>query len=121
MISSCATLLAVFLSPALSSFLDAHRSIENRHALLVLLGSAAVLSMLVWLLGGHKGVLTGVCFVLIGTLISTAPPFQNAMAIDANRCGVPVVYGFCRGVGSISYALAVLVLGIVGLVKMAFG
>lgn len=111
-ISSCATLLAVFLSPALSSFLDVHRSIENRHALLVLLGSAAVLSMLVWLFGAHEGMLTGVCFVLIGTLISTAPPFQNAMAIDANRCGVPVVYGFCRGVGSISYALAVLVLGV---------
>ena len=37
----------------------------------------------------------------------------NAMAMDANRCGIPVVYGFCRGVGSVSYAAAVLLLGFV--------
>ena len=35
------------------------------------------------------------------------------MAMDANRCGIPVVYGFCRGVGSVSYAAAVLLLGFV--------
>ena len=38
----------------------------------------------------------------IGAFLSSTPPFQNAMAMDANRCGIPVVYGFCRGVGSVS-------------------
>ncbi len=28
------------------------------------------------------------------------------MAMDANRCGIPVVYGFAAGVGSVSYAAA---------------
>lgn len=55
----------------------------------------------------------GACFALIGAFLSSTPPFQNAMAMDANRCGIPVVYGFCRGVGSVSYAAAVLLLGFV--------
>ena len=86
-VTSCATLLSVFLSPAVSSFLDARPGLENRHGAMALLTLAAALC--------------------------STPPFQNAMAMDANRCGIPVVYGFCRGVGSVSYAAAVLLLGFV--------
>lgn len=48
-VSSCATLLSVFLSPAVSSFLDARPGLENRHGAMALLTLAAALCLLVWL------------------------------------------------------------------------
>lgn len=111
--TSCATLLSVFLSPAVSSFLDARPGLENRHGAMALLTLAAALCLLVWLVPLPRPFVLGACFALIGALLSSTPPFQNAMAMDANRCGIPVVYGFCRGVGSVSYAAAVLLLGFV--------
>ena len=110
-VTSCATLLSVFLSPAVSSFLDARPGLENRHGAMALLTLAAALCLLVWLVPLPRPFVLGACFALIGALLSSTPPFQNAMAMDANRCGIPVVYGFCRGVGSVSYAAAVLLLG----------
>ena len=74
-VTSCATLLSVFLSPAVSSFLDARPGLENRHGAMALLSLAAALCLLAWL--------------------------------------VPLPRGFCRGVGSVSYAAAVLLLGFV--------
>ena len=105
-VTSCATLLSVFLSPAVSSFLDARPGLENRHGAMALLTLAAALCLLVWLVPLPRPFVLGVCFALIGAFLSSTPPFQNAMAMDANRCGIPVVYGFCRGVGSVSYAAA---------------
>ena len=96
-VTSCATLASVFLSPALSSFLDTHRRFENRHGAILLLSLAAAIGLLVWLLPPKQLLLLGICFALIGTLLSSTPPFENALAIDANRCGYSVVYGFCRG------------------------
>ena len=112
-VTSCATLLSVFLSPAVSSFLDARPSLENRHGAMALLTLAAALCLLAWLVPLPRPFVLGACFALIGAFLSSTPPFQNAMAMDANRCGIPVVYGFCRGVGSVSYAAAVLLLGFV--------
>ena len=112
-VTSCATLLSVFLSPAVSSFLDARPGLENRHGAMALLTLAAALCLLVWLVPLPRPFVLGACFALIGAFLSSTPPFQNAMAMDANRCGIPVVYGFCRGVGSVSYAAAVLLLGFV--------
>ena len=112
-VTSCATLGSVILSPAVSTFLDAHAQLENRHGAMAMLSLAAAVSLFVWLLPPAQPVALGVCFALIGTLLSSAPPFQNAMAMDANRCGLPVVYGFCRGIGSVSYAAAALLLGFV--------
>lgn len=112
-VTSCATLCSVVLSPAVSSLLDTHARLENRHGAMAMLSLAAAVSLLVWLLPPAQPVVLGACFALIGTLLSSVPPFQNAMAMDANRCGLPVVYGFCRGVGSVSYAAAVLLLGFV--------
>ena len=80
---------------------------------MALLTLAAALCLLVWLVPLPRPFVLGACFALIGALLSSTPPFQNAMAMDANRCGIPVVYGFCRGVGSVSYAAAVLLLGFV--------
>jgi len=112
-VTSCATLLSVFLSPAVSSFLDARPGLENRHGAMALLSLAAALCLLAWLVPLPRPFVLGACFVLIGAFLSSTPPFQNAMAMDANRCDIPVVYGFCRGVGSVSYAAAVLLLGFV--------
>ena len=112
-VTSCATLLSVFLSPAVSSFLDARPGLENPPAAMALLTLAAARCLLVWLVPLPRPFVLGACFALIGALLSSTPPFQNAMAMDANRCGIPVVYGFCRGVGSVSYAAAVLLLGFV--------
>ena len=103
-VTSCATLLSVFLSPAVSSFLDARPGLENRHGAMALLSLAAALCLLAWLVPLPRPFVLGACFVLIGAFLSSTPPFQNAMAMDANRCDIPVVYGFCRGVGSVSYA-----------------
>lgn len=80
---------------------------------MALLTLAAALCLLVWLVPLPRPFVLGACFALIGAFLSSTPPFQNAMAMDANRCGIPVVYGFCRGVGSVSYAAAVLLLGFV--------
>ena len=99
-VTSCATLLSVFLSPAVSSFLDARPVLENRHGAMALLTLAAALCLLVWLVPLPRPFVLGVCFALIGAFLSSTPPFQNAMAMDANRCGIPVVYGFCRGVAA---------------------
>ena len=90
-VTSCATLLSVFLSPAVSSFLDARPGLENRHGAMALLTLAAALCLLVWLVPLPRPFVLGACFALIGAFLS----------------------GFCRGVGSVSYAAAVLLLGFV--------
>lgn len=112
-VTSCATLGSVILAPAVSSFIDAHAQLENRHGAMALLSLAAALCLLVWLVPLPRPFVPGMCFALIGAFLSSVPPFQNAMAMDANLRGIPVIYGFCRGVGSVSYAAAVLLLGFV--------
>lgn len=112
-VTAAATICSVFLSPAVSSFLDARPGLENRHGAMALLAAAGALSLFAWLVSPLPKAALGLCFALIGMLLASAPPFQNAMSIDANRCGSRVVYGFCRGVGSVSYAAAVLLFGFV--------
>ena len=97
-VTSCATLLSVFLSPAVSSFLDARPGLENRHGAMALLTLAAALCLLAWLVPLPRPFVLGACFALIGAILYSTPPYQNA---------------FCRGVGSVSYAAAALLLGFV--------
>lgn len=63
-VTSCATLLSVFLSPAVSSFLDARPGLENRHGAMALLTLAAALCLIVWLVPLPRPFVLGACFAL---------------------------------------------------------
>lgn len=110
-VTAAATLLAVAVSPVLAQFFSKSDKLLDRHGAAVQMLLAALLAALALVFDGSKFILAA-AFLLLGTIQVTAPPFINTMGLTAANAGHGVVYGFCRGIGSVSYAVCVLVFGV---------
>lgn len=111
-VTAIATLASVALAPMLSSYISRSAGLTDRHGAvaLVLLSAAATAFLLIFRVRSLRVV--AVAFALIGAAQASVPPFQNAMCMAANRDGIPIMYGLCRGIGSVAYAVAALLLGL---------
>ncbi len=111
-ITASAPLLCVAISPSFGGFVDRSRRIRTWHGALFLtaLGCAAALALRFFPRGGFLP-LAALLFVGAGTVLASACPFVDSLAMEAKDRGERVVYGFGRGVGSVCYAATILLMG----------
>ncbi len=110
-VTSLATFLSVFAAPALSAYIDGKKNLTDRHGAIALVAAAIICVIPVCLFPGMPKPLLGLLFVVTGICEASVPPFQNAMSVSPGAKRVSINYGLCRGCGSVSYAVACLLLG----------
>ncbi|SBW09848.1 Transporter, major facilitator family protein [uncultured Eubacteriales bacterium] len=101
----------IFCQPLLGGFADKHPNIPLKF----IVSASLTLSLLVGLLFtfvpmGLWGTLA--VFVVLGGFEISAYPLMDAMAIQYINAGVPIRYSLGRGIGSFSYAISCVVLGL---------
>ena len=104
-------LAGIFLQPALGGFADRHPHVPLRLIVSLSLALSLVASLAFQFI--HMGMAgTVAVFVVIGGFEVSAYPLMDAMAIQYINAGVPIRYSLGRGIGSLSYALLCIFLGL---------
>ena len=96
--------------PVLSSVVDRSEKLSSRLVSLVLMSITAVTGVLLWFFRSAPGIFA-VLYVLLGVAVITINPFLNSMCMELVRRGISINYGLSRGIGSLTYAAAALILG----------
>lgn len=111
-INSLSLILSIVFQPMLAALSDRSSRFNSRRiAILLTLFTLAVTGLLYCF--DNSFWMIAVCFVLIGTVIQLLAPFINAIVMEYDLHGIPVNYGFGRGIGSAFYAAASLGMGLV--------
>lgn len=105
-------LAGIFLQPVLGGWADRHPRIPLKVIVDLSLAISLVVSLLFTFFPGMGLLPTAVVFVILGGFEISSYPFMDAMAIQFIRAGVPVRYSLGRGIGSFSYAVTCILLGL---------
>ncbi len=105
------SVLAAVLQPIAGSVADRSRRPILRH-MLIALSSAIVLACGILLSFGRVFWIVALCYGLLIGFVQVVMPLTYALAMHYIRLGVPVSFGVCRGIGSLTYALFTSALGI---------
>lgn len=96
--------------PLLSSYVDRSGRLTSRGVSILLMLSTALLGLLLWAFLSVP-VVFAFLYVLLGISVISINPFLNSMCMELVRRGVAINFGLSRGVGSLTYAATVLLLG----------
>lgn len=107
---SVCNILAVFMQPALASFADKNKNIEIRKIVTTIVAVAIVLSAVLLVVPSNQAIIF-VLVVSIFSLMTTIMPLMNTLAFVFEKYGIAINYGLARGLGSVAYAVASMVLG----------
>lgn len=111
MIAAVRCLAGIVCQPALGGFADRHPEIPLRRIVSLSLAVGLAASCVFYLVPmGMAGTL--VVFILIGGLELSAYPLMDAMAVQFINVGVPIRYSLGRGIGSLSYAVVCVFMGL---------
>lgn len=104
-------ILALIFQPLISDLADRSRtlSLEDINLIMALM---LLLTMLLTYTRPHYGIYLMAVYILMLTVHTVFPPLLNALNFSMERLGFPMNYGICRGIGSITYAAANLLLGV---------
>ncbi|MFQ6791532.1 MAG: MFS transporter [Thomasclavelia sp.] len=111
-ILSLCSILAVFLQPALATFVDNHKNIEIRKIITTIVAVAIILSIALLVLPANQTIIF-ILIVSIFTLETTIQPLINTLAFIFERYNININFGLARGLGSVAYAVASIALGYV--------
>lgn len=111
-INSFALVLSIVIQPMLATLSDHDPRFGSRRLAMLLTVITLAVTGILYCFNSTPWIIA-VCFVLIGTLIQLLAPFFNAIVMEYHLRGIPVNYGFGRGVGSAFYAAASLGMGLV--------
>lgn len=111
LVLALANIFSVLLQPAVAAFADTTRKISLQGLILVLTGTAGAFAAARCFLSGYFAVLA-VVFILELTVLFTMQPLLNAMGMQLINRGVGINFGFSRGMGSLTYAVCSVLLGI---------
>lgn len=101
----------ILFQPLLGGFADRHPNIPLKHIVSVSLTLSLLVGLLFTLVPmGLAGTLA--VFLIIGGFEVSAYPLMDAMAIQYINAGIPIRYSLGRGVGSMSYAVTCVLLGV---------
>lgn len=103
-------IIAVVLQPMLASFADNHKNIEMRNIVAMIVLVLVALSAIIYLVPG-SALFVLFIFVTIFAIMSSIMPLMNSLAFSFEKHGIEINYGLARGLGSLAYAFASLVLG----------
>lgn len=111
-INSLSLVLSLVVQPMLATLADRSIRFGNRRIAIGLTVITLIVTGLLYCFDNTPWMIA-VCFVLIGMLIQVLAPFINAIVMEYDLRGIPVNYGFGRGIGSGFYAAASLGMGLV--------
>ena len=109
-ILSLCNILAVFMQPALATFADKNQKIEIRKIITTIVAIAIALSAILLVVPSNQAIIF-ILIVSIFSLMTTIMPLMNTLAFVFEKYGIQVNYGLARGLGSVAYAVASMVLG----------
>lgn len=109
-ILSLCNILAVFMQPALATFADKNKNIEIRKIVTTIVGIAIVLSAILLVIPNNQAIIF-ILVVSIFSLMTTVMPLMNTLAFVFEKYGITINYGLARGLGSVAYAIASMILG----------
>lgn len=104
------SIASIIAQPLISTFAGKHPHIPLKKIITVMLLIGASISSIFFFLP-HLFVPTVLIFMVIGMTEYAAPSFINAIAMQFTSAGVKINYGVSRGIGSLSFALAGVLLG----------
>ena len=104
-----ANILTSIAQPVLGGFVD-KSNVSMKKVLMIMFGLCSVLSVLL-MLASKVTFLAAVLFIAVSTILYTTMPLVNSLAFAFQKQGIDVKFGVARGIGSVAYALASLVLG----------
>lgn len=105
-----ANIIAVFTQPAIASFVDDHKNIEIRNVISIMALSVIILSIILYFVP-ISPIFVLFLVVTIFAIMSTIMPLMNSLAFVFEKYGIEINYGLARGLGSVAYAFASLLLG----------
>lgn len=105
-----ANIIAVFTQPAIASFVDDHKNIEIRNVIAIMALSVIILSIILYFVP-ISPIFVLFLVVTIFAIMSTIMPLMNSLAFVFEKYGIEINYGLARGLGSVAYAFASLLLG----------
>lgn len=111
LVSALALVLPLLIQPPLSAACDRSARLTDRRVLLFTSAAALAIGAVLDITAGSSQFLMAALFVCLGTILTLMPPFHNAMAMEFVAGGIPLNYGLGRGIGSVSYAAAILLIG----------
>lgn len=102
--------LGALLGPALSAIIDRSEKLTPQRFLAPLLALEALVLILLAIFP-LKGWLTTVCYVLYLALCLPVNSLNLKLYVDISYLGVPIDYGFTRGIGSLAYVVISTLMG----------
>ena len=104
-----ANILTSIAQPVLGGFVD-KSNVSMKKVLRIMFGMCSILSVLL-MLASKVTFLAAALFIAVSTILYTTMPLVNSLAFAFQKQGIDVKFGVARGIGSVAYALASLVLG----------
>ncbi|PHV69432.1 hypothetical protein CS063_15650 [Sporanaerobium hydrogeniformans] len=104
------TILSIFLQPILGFWVDKSSRLTMLHVLLICTSIGGICGILLQI-ASHSFLFICIPFIIIATLLTCFPTFLNVIAMDYINSGKQLHFGLGRGMGSISYAFIVLIMG----------
>lgn len=106
-------IISAVLQPTLASYADRRESPSLKKILLILTTVLFIMSVVLLLLYRHSTALTGLFYGACITLLQLLTPLVNSLGMESINQGKKLNFGVSRGMGSVAYAIAAYVLGII--------
>lgn len=120
MIIALAGIISAVLQPTLASYADSPKS-PSLKKIIIILGIVLLgLSILLTLFYRHSRFLNGLFYGGCITFLQLLMPLLNSLGMESLNQGQKLDFGISRGMGSVTYAIAAYILGIVAAEKGAF-
>ncbi|ROR31868.1 PPP family 3-phenylpropionic acid transporter [Mobilisporobacter senegalensis] len=110
-ILSIGSIISIGFQPFIASFIDKFENLKLKSAILALIIILFILALALWLIP-YNFYITGFIYILIGVFILSLPPLIYSIALEYINLGININFGLARGIGSISFAFMVYVIGI---------
>lgn len=104
-------MIAILFQIVISNFADSNTHIPLKKIVTILYIVAVIGCVLLWLLPLSVALII-IVYSITAALQSSNIGFTSALMMQFTNIGLPVNYGWPRGIGSISYALSAYILGI---------
>lgn len=109
-IIAIAGLVSAIIQPILGGSIDENGRLTMRRVIMLLASTIILFGIFLTFLS-ETTVLLGLFYCLIIISMQTINPFVNALGMECINRGIPINFGVGRGTGSITYAIASVIMG----------
>ena len=109
LILSIVSIASIVIQIVVANVVDRYEKLEVRDVLSVVVMIMMISSILLFFFSMDFAIISLV--ILIYSLMQSSTPLLNSLAYRYEALGVKINYGFARGIGSLAFALATIVIG----------